>query len=64
LVLRVVVRERGQRAQMTACRATGDRNEIGVTAVVGDVLLDPGQRTLDIDDVVGPGVSGADSVID
>ena len=64
LPLRVVGRQRGQRAQMTARRATGDRNEIGVTAVVGDVLLDPGQRTLDVDDVVGPGVSGADPVVD
>jgi hypothetical protein len=64
LVLRVVGRQRGQRTQMTARRTAGYRNEIGVTAVGGDVLLDPGQRAFDVDDVVRPGMPRADAVID
>ena len=49
---------------MAARRTAGDRNEIRVAAVLGDVLLDPGQRPLDVDDVVRPGVSRADAVVD
>ena len=64
LVLRVVGCQRGQRAQMPARRTAGDRDEVGVAAVFGDVLLDPGQRTLDVDDVVRPGVPRADPVAD
>ena len=64
LVLRVIGRQRGQRGQMPACRAAGDRHEVGVAAVFGDVFLDPGQRALDVDDVVGPGVHGAHPVAD
>src|SRR5439155_15490402 len=64
LPLWVVWGQRGQRAQVSARRAAGDRDELRVTAVVGDVLLDPGQRALDVDDVVGPGVSGTDAVVD
>ena len=49
---------------MTARRAAGDRDPVGVAAVVGDVLPDPGQGAFDVDDVVGPGVAGADAVAD
>ena len=49
---------------MAAGRTSGDRNEIRVTAVVGDVLLDPRQGTLDVHDVVRPGVLRADAVVD
>ena len=56
LVLRIVGGQCGQSAKVAARRAAGDRDEVGVAAVFGDVLLDPGQRALDVDDVVRPGV--------
>jgi hypothetical protein len=64
LILRVVGCQRGQRGQVPTRRTAGDRDEVGVAAVFGDVLLDPGQRALDVDDVVGPGVHRAHPVAD
>ncbi|ATA28307.1 wax ester/triacylglycerol synthase family O-acyltransferase [Mycobacterium lepraemurium] len=58
LVLRVVGSQRRQRTQMAAGRPAGDCHEVRITTVAGDVLLDPGQCALDVDDVVGPGVPG------
>lgn len=48
---------------MAAGRAAGDRNEVRVTAERADVLLDPRQRPLDVDDVVRPGVQRADAIV-
>src|SRR5215212_4568222 len=64
LVLGVIGRKGRQRAEMSTGGAASDGNEIGVTAEFGDVLLDPRQRALDVDDVVGPGVAWADAVVD
>ncbi len=61
---RVVGRQRGQRGQMATGRATGDGDEIGVAAVLGDVCLHPCQGALDVDDVVGPRVAWAVPVVD
>ena len=64
LVRRVAGAEREQRAQVPAGRAPADRDERGVAAVLGDVLLDPRHRPLGVDDVVGPGRLGAQAVVD
>lgn len=64
LPLRIIRGKGGQRRQVAACRSAGDCDEVGVPAVVGDVLLDPRQRPLDVDDVRGPGVARADPVVD
>ena len=37
LILRIVGRQRGKRAQVSARRTAGDRDEVRVAAVVGDV---------------------------
>ena len=49
---------------MTARRAAADRDEVGVAAVIGDVLLDPGEGLLHVDDVCRPLVFRADAVAD
>ena len=64
LVLRVAGRERRQRGQVAAGGAAGDREVVGVAAVVGDVVLDPGDGALDVDDVRGPRVARGEAVVD
>ena len=49
---------------MAAGRAATDGDEVGVAPVLGDVLLDPGQGPLAVDDVVGPRRLGAQPVVD
>src|ERR1700760_1960098 len=49
---------------MSTRRTTGDRDEVGIAAVVGDVVPDPGQRPLDVDDVRGPRLAGTPAVVD
>src|SRR6201999_4636259 len=51
LKLRIVRGEGGQRRQMPTGRAASDGDPVRVAAVLGDVLLDPGQRTFDIDNL-------------
>ena len=55
----VAGREGQERAEVAAGRAATDRDEPGVAPVLGDVLLDPGQGPLAVDDVVGPRRFGA-----
>ena len=50
-------RQRRQRRQMAAGRTTGNGDEVGVAAVLGDVRLDPREGALYVDDVIGPGVA-------
>ena len=49
---------------MAAGRAAADGDEVGVAPVLRDVLLDPGQGPLAVDDVVGPDRLGAQPVVD
>ena len=46
--------QRGEGAQVATRRAAGDDDEARVAAVTGDVRLGPGERPLDVDDLVGP----------
>ena len=62
LPLWIVRRQGRQRGEVTARRTAGDRHEVRVAAVLGDVLLDPRQRPLHVDDVRGPGVARAHPV--
>ena len=61
---RVVGGERDQRGQVAARRAAGDRDEVGIAAVVGDILAHPRQRALDVDDVRRPRFARALAVVD
>src|SRR5687767_7134189 len=49
---------------MTACGPAGDGYEIGVATVRRDVRLDPCDRPLDVDDVVGPRGPWREAVVD
>ncbi len=60
----VVLGQAGQRGQVAAGRAAGDRDPRGVDAELGGVLADPGDRALDVDDVLGPGRLRAEPVVD
>ena len=64
LVGRVVGGERGQSSQVATSRTSGDRDVVGVPAVGGDVLPDPGDRLLDVDDVRREGVTRREPVVD
>jgi hypothetical protein len=64
LELRVVGGQRRQRGQVPTGGAAGDRDELGVAAIARDVLLDPGQGPLDVDDVIGPGVHRGNPIAD
>ena len=64
LPLLAVGRERGQCAQVPTGGAAGDGDVVGVAAVCLDVLLDPGDRLLHVDDVGGEGVLGGEAVVD
>ncbi|SGO38962.1 Uncharacterised protein [Mycobacterium tuberculosis] len=48
---------------MAAGRTAADGNEIRIPAVGGDVFLDPRQRALHVDNVVGPGVARRHPVV-
>src|ERR1700757_98962 len=48
---------------MTAGRAAGHGDEIGVTAVVGDVAPYPGHSAFHIDDMVRPRMAGTSTVV-
>ena len=54
----------GQGAEVTPGRPPGQGDERRVTAVLGDVLSDPGDGPLAVDDVVRPGGLGAEPVVD
>ena len=49
---------------MPAGRAAGDDDEVGIAPVLGDVLLHPGDRPLDVDDLVGPGAARGEAVVE
>ena len=52
------------RGEVAAGRAAGDADEVGVAAVLGDVLAHPGERALAVDEVLGPGGPRAQPVVD
>ena len=56
--------QRGEGGEVAAGRAAGDRDVRRVAAVVGDVLLDPRDRLLDVDDVGGERVARGEAVVD
>ena len=64
LVLRVVRGQRGQGGQVAAGRAAGDHDVRRVAAVLLDVLLDPGDRLLHVDDLGRERVAGREPVVD
>ena len=45
--------------QVSPGRSAGDHHAVGVSAVVGDVLLHPSEHPLGVDDVRRPGVARA-----
>nr|WP_193386731.1 hypothetical protein [Mycobacterium lepromatosis] len=49
---------------MPAGRATCERNPVRVTIVLGDALLCSRDRTLDVDDLIGPGGTRARPIVD
>ena len=61
---RAVRGERGERGEVAARRAAGDRDERRVAAVLGDVLLDPRDRALHVDDVRRPPRLRREAVVD
>ena len=64
LELGLVRRERGERGEVTARRSAGQRHERRVAAVLGDVLLDPGDGPLHVDDVGRPLRLRREAVVD
>ena len=64
LELRVAGGQRRQRGEVAPGGPAGDHEVVGVTAVVGDVVPDPGDGALDVDDVRGPRVAGGEAVVD
>ena len=64
LELRVVRGEPHHRGEVAAGRAAGDDDVVGVAAVLGDVLADPRERALAVDEVVGPRRLGREAVVD
>ena len=64
LVLRVVRGEGGQGGQVSACGAAGEHDVRRVAAVLLDVLLDPGDRLLHVDDLGREGVARSEPVVD
>ena len=48
---------------MATGRAAGDHDELGVTAVLGDVLPDPAQRELAVEQVLGERHARAEPVV-
>ena len=56
--------QRGQRGQVAARGAAGDRDVRRVAAVLLDVLPDPGDRPLHVDDVRRQGVARREPVVD
>ena len=54
LVPGVARREREHRGQVAAGRPAGDHDARRIAAVLGDVLADPGERALRVDQVLGP----------
>ena len=64
LVRRVVGRDRGQRREVAAGGAAGDREVVGVAAVLRDVLADPRDRALHVDDLGGERVARGEPVVD
>ena len=63
-VIVIVGGEGGQRGEVPASRAAGDGDEVGITAVLRDVVADPSQRRSDVDQLVGPRCVPADAVVD
>ena len=63
LVLRLAGCERGQGGEVTTRGSAGDRDVRRVAAVVGDVLVDPGDGSLHVDDLGGEGVLGGEPVV-
>ena len=63
-VVDVVGREGCESSEVSAGRATGNGNEIGISAVLRDVFAHPRQRRVDIDDLVRPCRHSPDPVVD
>ena len=63
LVLGVVGREPDERGEMASGRAAGHGEEARVAAVLGDVLADPADRELHVDDVVREGRARREPVV-
>ena len=63
LVFGIAGRERGEGGQVSACRTTGDRDEVGIRAEVLGVLAQPCERALHVDQMVGKGDGGAQAVV-
>jgi hypothetical protein len=61
---RIVRGERGHRREMPARRPAGDRDEVGIAAVVGDVVADPRERPLHVDEVRRKSAARALAVVD
>ncbi len=54
LELSVVWCERSKRSKMPASTASSNHNHVGVAAVLGNVVLDPADGCLHVNNVVGP----------
>ena len=61
--LRVVGREGDERCEVAAGRPAGHHDEVGVTAVLGDVLAGPAQRLLAVEQVLGERHPRAEPVV-
>ena len=60
---RIVHREGGERTQVPAGRSPGEEDLLRVTAVFVGVLVHPGDRSLDVDDLIGEGRVRAQPVV-